>query len=291
MNTVRIVCVAVFFSFFAFQALLVTAQAEETQAEDVQMNAAQVNNEAWVGEDQMNEVKGVQSNESEMDQVLSNDIKAEVIPFVAKAVGGESADAESQGKILEAVKAVIKGRSKSTGSMDIYDSKIEKVRNLDLMNLQPTVAKDGDDQVVTGDFRDTKSGDVVTLEIKVGGVEGAYEIKDTAITNAQAPQAVKEEKKDYTDEEIQNFMKDYITIQAQTTGTFDLFDEKLGKMRNLEFVKLDEKVRRYGVIGISTAEFKDKNSGDTVLVDVNTENKNGLSVTAMRIKSTAKAAK
>lgn len=262
MGVVKKVYAVVFVFFFVFQALPATVKADEVQA-----------------------------NEAEMNQVSADNIKAEVIPYVAKTAAIEPAGTDSQGNILEAVKAAIKDRSKTAGTLDIYDSKIEKVRNLDLMNLQPTVTKDGDDEVVTGDFRDTKSGDVVTLAIKVANADGAYKIKDTLITNAQAPQAAKEEKKDFTDGELQDFMKDYITAQAQTTGTFDLYDEKLEKMRNLELVKLDEKVRRYGIVGISTAEFKDKNSGDAVMVDVNTENKNGLSVTAMRIKSVAKASK
>lgn len=230
-------------------------------------------------------------NTRDNNEDRTESITAEVLPYVGKVAKAQTAADEPQAKTLEAVKAAIKDRSKATGSLDVYDGKTEKVRNLDLMSLQPTIGTDGDHQVVTGDFRDTKSGDVVTVEIKGTEAGGAFEIKDTVVTAAKAPEAVQDEKKDFTDAEIQAFMNEYISIQAQTTGTFDLYDEKLAKMRNLELVKLDEKVRRYGIIAISTAEFKDKNSGDKVMVDVNTENKGGLSVSAMRIKGISKAAK
>ena len=273
MNIVKTIFVVLFFVFFVFQVMAATDRASEAKDEQVQINAAQM------------PVEEVMVNSAE-------DIKTEVLPYVEKvaqkaAVTEPVVDA-SQAKILDAVKAAIKDRSKTTGSLDIYDGKAEKVRNLDLMDLQPTIGKDGDDQVVIGDFRDMKSGDVVTVEIKVAETNGAYDIKDTVITGAKAPEAAKEEKKDFTDAEIQSFMNEYVSTQAQTTGTFDLYDEKLAKMRNLELVKIDDKVRHYGIIGISTAEFKDKNSGDTVMVDVTTENKGGLSVTAMRIKGIAK---
>jgi len=179
---------------------------------------------------------------------------------------------------VEAVKAQIKEQSKASGTLDLFDDKLQKVRTLDMMDLK----QDGDK--VTGHFRDTKSGDVVSVEVPFKDNKAG----DFVITGAEAPQPVKTAKKDYTDQEVQDFMKDYLTTQAQGTGSFDLFDEKNQKMRHLEFVKLQEKVRRYGIIAISTAEFKDKDTGDTILADVNTENKDGLNVTAVRIKNVIK---
>lgn len=191
--------------------------------------------------------------------------------------------------IMDAVKADIAERRKASGKLDIFDGKTNKVRTLDFIEFKSGTKQDGDMQLVQADFRDTTTGDVVTMDIKITKDKDAYVVKDMAIASVAAP-AAKEVKKDYTDEEVKSFMHDYIDTQSQATGTFDLYDEKAKKMRNLQFVKLGDKLRRYGIIAISTAEFKDKNSGDTVMVDVNTENKEGLSVTAMRLKSVSKPA-
>ena len=275
MNTVRNAVVVLFalcvFPQFVHAADDMTDNEEKAELNDVMMNADDVQMEATAVANEM--------------MAVSN---AEVMPAAMEEK--PASVGTPNGPVLDAVKAEIKNRSKTSGTLDIYDAKIDKVRTLDLMNLKETVAQDGDNQTATGDFRDTKSGDVVTIEIKITGMEGAYQVGDFNITGAQAPQAVKAEKKDYTDEEIQNFMKEYITTQSQGTGTFDLYDEKLQKMRNLEFGKLQEKLRRYGIIAIATAEFKDKTSGDGVLADINVENQNtGLSVTAVRIKNVTKA--
>ena len=189
--------------------------------------------------------------------------------------------------IVDVIKANIKERSKASGKLDLYDGKTNKVRTLDLIELKAGLTKDGDLNVVKGDFRDTTTGDVVSLDIKLTADNSS--VKDMVIASVAAPTA-KEVKKNYTDEETNKFMQEYIDTQSQATGTFDLYDEKTQKMRNLQFVKLDEKLRRYGIIAIATAEFKDKNTGDKVMVDVNTENKDGLSVTAMRLKGVSKPA-
>lgn len=191
--------------------------------------------------------------------------------------------------VMDAIKSDITERRKASGKLDIFDGKINKVRTLDFMEFKPDTKQDGDMQLVQADFRDTTTGDIVTMDIKVAKDNNAHIVKDMTIASVVAP-VVKEVKKEFTEEEIKSFMLEYIDTQAQATGTFDLYDEKTQKMRNLQFVKLDEKLRRYGIIAISTAEFKDKNTGDTVMVDVNTENKEGLSVTAMRLKSVTKSA-
>jgi hypothetical protein len=202
----------------------------------------------------------------------------EAKPAAPAASGAEAQNAG--GPLADAVKAEIKNKSKTSGTLDVFDNKTQKVRTLDLIGLKET-GKD----TVTGDFRDTKTGDVVTAEVKVTNGK----VGDFNIVKAEPPKPVQQAKKDYTDKELQDFMKEYIDTQAAGTGVFQLFDEKTKKMRQLQFVKLQEKVRRYGIIGISTAEFKEKDTGNTVLADINVENKKeGLEVTAVRIKNEVK---
>lgn len=219
----------------------------------------------------------------------ANDLTADLTEAAVTVEEPKEAVAPTDSALLEAVKADIKQRSKTTGRLDLYDGSINKVRTLDLIDYKPETTQDGDTTVVRGDFRDTSSGDVVSLDIKVVTENGNYGIQDMVIASVKAPE-IKEAKSEYTEDEIKAFMQEYIDTQSQATGTFDLYDEKAKKMRNLQFVSLDEKLRRYGIIAIATAEFTDKNTGDVVKVDVNTENKNGLSVTAMRLKSVSKPA-
>jgi hypothetical protein len=210
-------------------------------------------------------------------QALANE---EMKPADSKSETAPASKADASTPNVEAVKSEIQNRKMTSGTLDIYDSKTDKVRTLDLMDLK----EEGDK--VTGHFRDTKTGDVVSVQVKV--TDG--KVGDFEITGSEPAQALQEVKKDYSDQELKDFMKDYITTQSAGTGVFQLFDEKTQKMRQLEFVKLQDKVRRYGIIGITTAEFKEKDTGNTILTDVNVENgKEGLNVTAVRIKNVIKA--
>jgi hypothetical protein len=233
------------------------------------------------------------SNESQSPEAVVNNETQPVTDTpqeaAAPVVAKEEVKNMPEQALMDAIKADITERRKASGKLDIFDGTTNKVRTLDLIEFKPDTKQDGDMQLVQVDFRDTASGDIVTMDIKVTKDKDAYTVKEMTIASVAAP-AVKEVKKEYTEEEVRNFMHEYIDTQSQATGTFDLYDEKTQKMRNLQFVKLGEKLRRYGIIAISTAEFKDKNTGDTVMVDVNTENKEGLSVTAMRLKSVSKPA-
>lgn len=236
----------------------------------------------------------VPADETKTDETPAQDASApaETETKDTSAPASEEQAAESKEELDPAVADVIKAevtkRKKASGKLDLYDVQANKVRTLDLINLRPEVKKDGDLSVVTGDFRDTSSGDVVALDIKLTGDAGSYAVKEMTIASVTAA-PVQEVKAEYTDDEVKTFMKEYVDTQAQATGSFDLYDEKSKNMRSLELVKVDDKLRRYGIIAIATAEFKDKKTGDAVFVDINTENKEGLSVTAMRLKSVKKA--
>lgn len=251
-------------------------QVDNMTSEDVDQAQPMIEAVDGVAAEVMDEVKETAETVEEPAAVVATEAAAEAV-------------APTDSALLEAVKADIKERSKTTGRLDLYDGSINKVRTLDLIDYKPETTQDGDTTVVRGDFRDTSTGDVVSLDIKVVTENGAYGIKDMVIASVKAPE-LKEAKSEYTDDEVKAFMQEYIDTQSQATGTFDLYDEKAKKMRNLQFVSLDEKLRRYGIIAIATAEFTDKSTGDVIKVDVNTENKNGLSVTAMRLKSVSKPA-
>lgn len=240
------------------------------------------------------ETEVVPVTETNTDEAPAQDASApaetEIKDTSAPAVEEQAAESKEEldPAVADVIKAEVTKRKKASGKLDLYDVQANKVRTLDLINLRPEVKKDGDLSVVTGDFRDTSSGDVVALDIKLTGDAGSYAVKEMTIASVTAA-PVQEIKAEYTDDEVKTFMKEYVDTQAQATGSFDLYDEKAKNMRSLELVKVDDKLRRYGIIAIATAEFKDKKTGDSVFVDINTENKEGLSVTAMRLKSVKKA--
>ena len=266
----------------------VAPYANESEVADAVVNEVVENADVSI-----NEVEATVSN-LENETVTTTDAPDEMPAPVETSVKVEAPVKEEAKNlpdqaIVDAVKADIKERRKASGKLDIFDGKTNKVRTLDLIEFKAGSKQDGDNEVVQADFRDTTTGDIVTMDIKVKKDNDVYGVKEMLITNAVAP-TTKEVKKDYSDDELKSFMKDYIDTQSQATGTFDLYDEKAKKMRNLEFVSLDDKIRRYGIIAIATAEFKDKTTGDTVKVDVNAENKDGLGITAMRLKGVTKAA-
>lgn len=268
---------------------------EPAQVIDLTGTGETPSEDAVVAEDVVNEIKETTDSViNEIENAASETASetptedAQTTDTPAETPAEETAGAQPDQSIVDAVQAELTERRKASGKLDIFDANANKVRTLDLIEFKAGTKQDGDNEVVQADFRDTSSGDIVTMDIKVQKEDIGYAVKEMTITNVAEPTA-KEVKKDYTDEEVIAFMKDYIDVQSQGTGTFDLYDEKTQKMRNLQLVTLDPKVRRYGIITISTATFTDKNTNDTVMVDVNAENKNGLGITAMRIKGVKKA--
>lgn len=239
-------------------------------------------------QDQQTEVTPEPSDITETTET-SQTPQANEIETTEQSPSQESAGEPLDQAIVDAIKSDISERRKSSGKLDIFDAETNKVRTLDLIEFKSGVKQDEDNEVVQADFRDTSSGDIVTMDIRIKKEDAGYTVKEMVIAKVAGPQK-QEVKAEYSDEEVLAFMKDYIDVQSQATGTFDLYDEKTQKMRNLQFGNLDQKIRRYGIIAIATAEFTDINTGDTVTVDVNAENKNGLAITAMRLKSVKKTA-
>jgi hypothetical protein len=96
------------------------------------------------------------------------------------------------------------------------------------------------------------------------------------ITEVQTVKAENtEEKTAYTEEEVQDFMKDYLAQRAQFTGTFDIFDEKANSMRNLEIGSFKGKLRNFGSLYIATIEATDINTKDVVNLDITAQIKDG----------------
>ena len=178
----------------------------------------------------------------------------------------------------EVIHSTIKERSKYTGTVDLYDEKIDRVRNLKL--LKPMV------EDIKVDFRDQTSGEIVTLEF-IMDEEGftVEEIVIGEISKASKEAAAPMEKKEYTDAEVQAAMQAYFDLQSKYTSGYMLFDPKQEKLLKLNIVKIREGVRRYGKRFISTVDAEEVEDGKKYVLDITMEDKGGrLDAKSVKIK-------
>ena len=210
-------------------------------------------------------------------------------PAAGKAVAAEPAQQEIQ----DVVKKHLQEKTKGSGTLDLFDEKIDAVRNLRMMESHDAVKKEEGLYVVPIDYRDIKTGAVVDVEVSAVNKDNAWTVKSIDIKNIteiHAGDTAPDANKEYSDNEIQDVMKKYLLQQAKFTGSIALFDGERKKMRNLELLQMSKEVRRLGAISISSADFKDKDSGEKVVVDVAVENQKGkLSVQSLRIREVKKS--
>lgn len=211
-------------------------------------------------------------------------VSALVIAGLMGSAPVKSCFADEAGDLKETVKKALWQRVRVTGTLDLFDAKINAVRHLKMMDFQGDVVQKGDQLSAVIDYRDIDTGDVVTVNATLAKKDSAWDVTETVIASVKEAPKV-DENKVYSDAELQTFMNEYLQAQVKFTGTLMLFDEDRNKMRKLELVSLDGEVRRLGTLSISRATFKDKDSGETLGVDVTVENKKGkLSVQALRIR-------
>ena len=198
----------------------------------------------------------------------------------------------SQQITADVVKKYLQEKTKASGTLDLFDDSSKVVRNLRMIETHPEVKKGDNLYAVPIDYRDIKTGAIVNVEIAVESKNDVLSAKSAEIkrvTEVDADRGDQAAKKDFADNEIQDVMKKYLAQQAKFTGSVSLFDEDRGKMRNLDLIKLSEEVRRLGTLYISRADFKDKDSGQTLGIDVTVENQKGnLSVQSLRIREVIK---
>ncbi|MCK5213765.1 MAG: hypothetical protein KAR05_00240 [Candidatus Omnitrophica bacterium] len=205
---------------------------------------------------------------------------------------GEKGDSvPTNGAIQEVIKANLAEKTKFSGTLDLYDAGNDVVRNLRMIGFLNEVKNVGDLYFERINYRDVNSGDVVTVDVTLKEVDGKLDVTDYTIFKVERikKEAVAE-KKEFSDEEIHEAMREYIKAQARFTGSFDLFDEKKEGLRHLQFLEFKGAVRRYGILHISTAEFADKDAGEILDIDISAENQEGdLKVTKVKVMKVKKA--
>ena len=200
-----------------------------------------------------------------------------------------------EGSIDEKAHSVIQQelqkRTIQSGTLDLYDEEINKVRNLRIIKEADGITERDGKYFSMIEYRDINEGDIVSVEVEVSKTGDDLSVQTFRIKDVQPlNEGESQEAKEYTDEEVQIFIKEYLKRQTQfNDGKLMLFDKDVGQMRNLELIKLSEEVRRLGVYMSSSSQFKDVDSGEVLDIDISVEIKNGkLSLQALRIRDVHK---
>jgi len=203
---------------------------------------------------------------------------------VHRVYSNESVDTNTE--IVSMVEEYLKQKTVITGTLDIYDDKIDAVRNLRKNSEFRDVVQDGGLYKIEADYRDIHSGDIIGVEFVAKINEKKLDIQEINLKEIKEPILEQtNDPRDYSDQEIQDFMKKFIEQKSRFTGYYNLYDQENEKLRKLKFLKIEERVRKLGIISISSAEFTDIDSNETLMVDISVENKNGkLNIQAFRIR-------
>lgn len=196
-----------------------------------------------------------------------------------------------EAQVRVAIDQELEKRKIQSGTLDIYDGDVDAVRNLRMFKNYDAVNEKDGKYLALIDCRDTNTGDIVKVEVEVVSQVGNFVVEQFRIAEvAKLNSGSVEEKKEYSDEEIQTFMKEYIKKQTEfNDGKLMLFDKDVEKMRNLELIELKPEVRRMGIFTSSSSQFKDADSGEILDIDIAVEIKKGkLNLQALRIRDVRK---
>jgi hypothetical protein len=160
-----------------------------------------------------------------------------------------------------------------------------------LKKLEENLQHEGDVYSTRGKFRDVASGDIATVKLNVRASAGKLDMGEIVIESID--QIVSANAADpnhkFTDQEIKDVMMKYLKQKSQFTGTFDMFDEKIQKMRNLELGNIQDAIRSFGTRSIGRVDAVDRAANENLELDVSVDNKDGvLSVKTVKIFSVNK---
>jgi len=209
---------------------------------------------------------------------------------MAECTSGQCAPSNDQ--IVSVVKADLKERTKMSGTLDLYDADKNRVRNLRIQPVPEQISMKNNEYTALLTFRDVTSGEMVEVNSLVVKDGAEWSVKELMMIGVKekAKEDESAAKKEYSDEEIQKEMKNYLDSQVKFSDHLMLFDEERSKMRNLDLVELKPEVRRLGILNISRANFKDADSKEMLGIDVTVENRKGqLKVQSLRIRDVKRA--
>jgi len=85
-------------------------------------------------------------------------------------------------------------------------------------------------------------------------------------------------------EALRQTIRDYIANEEKAKGAFEIMDERTGSLRQLEFVRVHERVGKTGNYYYSCTDMKDVKTGDLLDLDFDIQDEGGnLTVADIRI--------
>lgn len=195
--------------------------------------------------------------------------------------------------VEQSVTAYLQSKTKFSGSLDVYDGDVDKVRNLKIINLRrDSLTGEGPGYEIGADFRDLNTGDVMDVLITLAEKAGALEVGEVAIKGVKYKKKEQDPEllnKKFTDKEVKDFINEHIAKLSKFGGTYGVFDKDNEVYRQLHLDGLGDDVRNFGILYINTVEFTDSKTGEKVSVDITVQNKEGaLDVKTVRIKKIRK---
>lgn len=187
--------------------------------------------------------------------------------------------AQAAGDYTAVAQNYITEQSRITGSLDMYDGKIKKVRHLQLLKWESFKPQDEDPDKVLGhgDFRDTANGDVLDVSFLINTSGDTPAVEDTRIVglkSASPQQDAASLEKVFTQDEVRAAIRKYITQKSKFTQTFAIFDPDLQKFFKLKWKGFTGDMRHFGVLYIQTTDFTDE-GGKPLSYDVTVKNEHG----------------
>ena len=205
----------------------------------------------------------------------------------------DNVQAQSKKKIdslacKDAIQQDLNQKTKAIGTFDLYDDATRRVFNLRLISMEEPSEKAGKIAVPVK-FRDTASGDAVTVEAYLKEKDGKLRVDEWKIAGVEVVQDKTPRKDNYTDEEVRQAIQDYVKKQTEFTVNLLFYDPVKDDMRKLQLVSLDNVVRHFGILSIVSATFKDVGSNETIVMDIRVKVKKGLlDVDTMKIQKVNK---
>lgn len=183
----------------------------------------------------------------------------------------------TESTVQQTIDDELRRRMKITGKLDLFDEKADRVRNLSLINFDEGLNQKEGNYIKSAKFRDFRTGDIVKLDIIVAIEDSQRRVQDFII--AEVIPALKEETaaaaEQFSDQAVQDFIRQYLDRQAKVTGYFNAFNEKTSALLKLKPGSFDGEIRRFGIKFIARLFCEDVDTQKRVPVDITVENLNG----------------
>ncbi len=102
-------------------------------------------------------------------------------PAAEQGVVENAANLPTDADIRQVAAEYVTEQTVETGTFDVYDSEIEDIRELSFESIQEKVGKTADGYFVCANFKDTKNGDLIDVDLDLENQDGKLGVVDVRI--------------------------------------------------------------------------------------------------------------